>query len=541
MRVFKCPICGVEKSRRSLACHAAKAHKLNKTELCKLLFHGGKTPLCKCGCGKERKPAQRWSDENEGFNEFLRGHNGFSADARKKGIERSIEHRRKHGPWNKGLTKATHASVAAIAEKSPKTLKHKYQSGEITPWQKGLTKETSASVKKMSHTIKQQYLAGRRNWNHGLTKSIDSRIVDIAEKIREKMLLPSNEVLRRVAGVDTFNIVDVSQFNGINGYMDFSCNECGHIISRTLKWVMKDPMCPSCSPKSRGQCEIYEFIKQLGYTNLALDAQNVIAPKYVDIWVPDKKFAIEYNGLYWHSQHMLQSRLKASDDSMRYHEMKTQTCAEKHIRLLHVWEDEWRDKRPIIESMIRARLGETTRVFDARRCKIVELTGKEGRDVRRSFFEANHIDGDVRATHAWALYYHDMPVACISLRKPSNMSMKSWGFDSCWEIARFATLCDSRVRGGLGRLVKHAKRQLTLPLVTYVDLRHGDGNSYRSVGFEDRGKTQQPRFWWTDYVERYDRFKYRADKARGMTEAQVADEAGVVRVYGCPNRRLVLV
>jgi hypothetical protein len=43
------------------------------------------------------------------------------------------------------------------------------------------------------------------------------------------------------------------------------------------------------------------------------------------------------------------------------------------------------------------------------------------------------------------------------------------------------------------------------------------------------------RFWWTDFNSRFNRFKYRADKKREMTEAMVAEEANVFKIWCCAN------
>ena len=82
--------------------------------------------------------------------------------------------------------------------------------------------------------------------------------------------------------------------------------------------------------------------------------------------------------------------------------------------------------------------------------------------------------------------------------------------------------------------MNYAKEKELEGLITYVDTRHGTGDSYKKAGFTVFGKTTQ-RFWWTDFRNRFDRFSIRADKSRGMTEAEVAKEAGVTRIYGCQN------
>ena len=46
--------------------------------------------------------------------------------------------------------------------------------------------------------------------------------------------------------------------------------------------------------------KIFEFIKLLVYTEQRV--RDIIPPYELDIYIPDKKIAIEYDGLHWHSE-----------------------------------------------------------------------------------------------------------------------------------------------------------------------------------------------------------------------------------------------
>ena len=85
------------------------------------------------------------------------------------------------------------------------------------------------------------------------------------------------------------------------------------------------------------------------------------------------------------------------------------------------------------------------------------------------------------------------------------------------------------------QIVLHKKNVNVSSLMTYVDSRVGIGDGYLRAGWKFEKTTSASRFWWTDFHHRYDRFKYKADKSRCMTQQQIADEAGVVPIYGCTN------
>lgn len=197
---------------------------------------------------------------------------------------------------------------------------------------------------------------------------------------------------------------------------------------------------------------------------------------------------------------------------------------------LSIFSDEWRDKRPIIESMIRHRLKLTPRKVNARECTVRQLKQAE----RAPFFNANHIDGDVRSHAAWGLFTKDDElVSAISVRRAFHKGHADW-----LEVGRFCSLLNTSVRGALSRLscvaLKHASSQGKRGLMTYVDRRIGDASGYINAGFKHTRDTS-PRFWWTDFKHRYDRFSVRADSVNGITQAQRAKEAGVVKVWGCGN------
>jgi len=123
----------------------------------------------------------------------------------------------------------------------------------------------------------------------------------------------------------------------------------------------------------------------------------------------------------------------------------------------------------------------------------------------------------------------------MSLRKPFHASKAILSL----EVARSACLPGITIRGWIGRLtsasLKKAKSLGFQSIISYVDARIGDGKSYLSAGWQLDSAPKGARFWWTDYNKRYNRFKYRADKLRDLTQEEVAKEAGVVEIWGCGN------
>ncbi|MFA6573597.1 MAG: GNAT family N-acetyltransferase [Patescibacteria group bacterium] len=497
----------------------------------------GISPVCGCGCvGKPR-----FDSWKKGYtSKFIRGHNA-SVDSVYLNPAKQAEfaQKRKEGfasgkftSWNDGLTKETSEILAKAAEKTSKTFKRKLNEGFIS-WQTGLTKNSDDRVAYMTNSRNKKLSSGEISvWNKGLTKETDVRLKALSENHTKRLLennskrLTPKQFIERVNKQSTFTIVsDPSTYKNKYQRFDFKCNECGEISQKTLTMLMNSPVCYICHPtESKGQLEVYDFVKSLA-ADAILSDRNVISPKELDVYVPSAKFAIEYDGLYWHSETFV-GKTHASE--------KVKACDVAGVRIMRVFEDEWRDKRKIVESMIKHRLGVNDVKVYARKCDVVELKPA----ARREFFESAHLEGDANSTVAFGLKYDGKLVAAISLRRPFHNRHAAR-----LEIGRFALAPNYSVPGALSRLVNKC-REFAIKngkesLLTYVDRRVGTADGYIAAGFNVLNETGE-RFWWTDFTNRINRFAIRADKPNGITQQQRADEAGVVPLWGCKNLILEL-
>lgn len=529
---LKCPIEGCEfetRQEKRLLEHMSSVHDLDPEQAYVEHLRGGQPGLCECGCGG-RMP---WLGWKRGYGKFLRGHNArvhtaFSdPTVTKKCVEARLEGYRegRYRPWNSGLTAEVDGRVAASSERAGSTLKKRYASGELVSWQVGLTAETDPRVGRMAATKIGQHASGEvRPWNEGLTKETSPSLLRAAQGISRaydrrmagKRLAP--EVVAARVSAAGFDLLSDDCRSHKGSRFRVRCRSCGAIQERTLYSIEETRKCFVCCPReTAGHLELLEFVRGLAPDAVSND-RSVISPLELDVVVPSARLAIEFNGLYWHSE---------AHRGRTYHEDKARTAAEAGYRLIHVWEDEWRDRRPIIESMVRHRLGGDARRVGARSCEVIELSTAE----RREFLNRCHIDGDVQASFAWGLAYQGELLACLSVRRPGH---RKWS--DRLEVARFAVASGCSVPGALSRLSRQALSQAVRSghqgLMSYIDTRYGDGAGYLSAGYTQHSRTG-PTFWWTDFSERFNRFRYRADPARGLSEAQVAAAAGASKVWGC--------
>jgi hypothetical protein len=513
----------------------------------------------RCGCGCEQDST--WYGWNGGYSQFIRGHNAniysiYSVEEAKEISEKRKKALKGKRSWAKGLTKETDERIAKGAKATSIGRKKAFDEGKIRIWSKGLTKESDERVAKMAESIKEDFSVGKRiSWNKDLTQDIDERIAKKNQELRKrfadgeitswhsgktveddprimkfwehrsrdeyasKLKWSDDEIVDQLKNNKRLILQSIIDYkNNRTNSIHVRCANCCNESTISLLRAKTDH-CQSCTPVgSMGQNEIADFIESLGFV-IGRNVRGIIGKNEIDIYVPQKKLAIEFNGMYWHSE--------AANKTKNYHQGKSASCKLIGISLFHVFEDEWRDKRKIVKSMLMNKLGVTPRKLNARSLTIATLKTSE----RRKFFEENHIDGDVAATHAICLKLNDEIVFAMSIRKPFHKK-----YNGQYEIARCCAANYTVVRGAISRLMKYAKLSVNdAQIITYVDTRFGgDGNGYVNAGMRLIDETT-PRFWWTDFRNRFNRFKFKANKRLNLSENDVAEIAGVSKIWGCKN------
>lgn len=388
-------------------------------------------------------------------------------------------------------------------------------------WNKGLTKENDIRIYNQSLAVSgaSNHFYGRKH-TEDTKKKISALKTMTEEEFDKRIALRSNEF----RCITTYEKYIKKNFFKLN----LECKKCFQKQEKTLYAYESGGLCKFCYPftVSKGEILLGNYIETLGYSVKRND-RTIIAPKELDIIVEDKKFAIEYNGLYWHDSERV---------GKTHHQAKTQACKIANYSLFHIFSDEWENKSDIVKSMISSRLKANNIInIDARKCSLVEISSQQA----HKFFDASHISGNVPASKYFGLEYNKEIVAMISWRIPQQKKKWLQLNSNVIEIARYANKTYTNVRGGFSKLLKHSINNWLLTetkyrkIISYCDLRFGYGNVYSQCGFtlvkEDTGIN----YWYTNGKTRYPRFKFRATKDK--TEKQVAEENKVWKVFGCSN------
>lgn len=224
--------------------------------------------------------------------------------------------------------------------------------------------------------------------------------------------------------------------------------------------------------KTHYEDDIIEFIRNLGINNIIKNSRKILPNNLeLDIYIPDNKLAIEFNGTYWHSNQIKEDK--------EYHFKKSYECEKSGIRLIHIYQYQWEDnnKREILKSIIKNALNKNTNIVYARKCEIKELKTK---DVI-GFSNKNSLHAHRVASIYLGLFYNNELVELMSFGKAFFSRDNSINY----ECIRSITKLNTTVIGGMNKLFKYfINKYNPNKILYYVDYNTHVGNSMSKLGFK---------------------------------------------------------
>lgn len=279
---------------------------------------------------------------------------------------------------------------------------------------------------------------------------------------------------------------------------------------------------------SKLESDLADFIES--HIPIERSNRSLIAPKELDIYIPSKNIAIEFNGLYWHSEQRV-GRL--------YHRDKYRACKDKGVRLIQIWEDDWLFRRSVVESMLLNRLGLSN--SDKIGARKTEIDRTVPLSEAREFLDSYHVQGFTSASYRYGLRYEGRLVALLSMKSVSDQ-------DADWDLVRYAT--SASVPGGFTRLLKAFRADHDGAIKTFADLTLSDGDLYYQAGFKEV-EILDPDYSYVRSGDRVREHKFGYRKARfesdpelqfhaDMTETQLAELNGLYRIYDAGKIKFIL-
>lgn len=200
------------------------------------------------------------------------------------------------------------------------------------------------------------------------------------------------------------------------------------------------------------ELELQEFIKSICNFEVQTNVRNIISPHELDIYIPDKKLAIEFNGNYWHY---------TEQKEFDYHQKKTLDCARKHIQLIHIFEYEWNNNKDMIKDFLIDRISNKETIY-ARDTKVCTLDKEECNE----FLSLNHLQGSLNSSIRLGLRdKNNRLVSVMTFGRPRYSS------DNEYEVHRLCFIKHNTVIGGAEKLFKYFIDNFNpSSIVTYSDI-----------------------------------------------------------------------
>ena len=318
------------------------------------------------------------------------------------------------------------------------------------------------------------------------------------------------------------------EYENSHSVVTIRCKKCGNVFSKIACDHITSPNggCKHCyAGTSKPEEEIGEFVLKTinNESEVSFNNRTLLNGNEIDIYIPSKGIAIEYNGLYWHS-----------DKTKNYHLMKTEACLKNGVNLIQIFEDEYYFHKEIVLSKIKHILGkdyDLPKIY-GRKCAIKEIPFKDA----KKFLEKNHIQGIHKSTIYLGSFYDGVLIGVMSFTKQK---------ENKWELTRFATDINKRSIGVAGKMFSYFIRKYNPhEIKTFADRRwttNIDNNLYTNLGFKLE-KTLRPdyKYFMNGEKERIHKFRLRKkilNRKYGLsldlTETQMANEIGAKKIWDC--------
>lgn len=320
-----------------------------------------------------------------------------------------------------------------------------------------------------------------------------------------------------------------TEYKGMNHKITIKCPKHGEFEQRPFDHL-RGFGCTKCANlESKKETNLYEFVKNITNCDVIHNDRKILEGKELDIYIPSKNIAIEYNGLRWHSE------LFGKDKW--YHIDKLSKCNEKNVKLLQIFEDEYLYHKDIVLNKIKhiLNINENLPKIMGRKCTIEIID----REVAEAFLNDYHIQGFARSTVYLGAVHDNELIAVMSFNKETKNSDK-------WELNRFASNYHYICQGVGGKLFKwFIKHYNPSEVKSFADRRwtlDKNNNLYTKLGFR-LDKELNPDYEYilrSNPLKRLHKFNFRKQLLHkkynlplNMTEKEMTSYLGYDKIWNC--------
>lgn len=258
----------------------------------------------------------------------------------------------------------------------------------------------------------------------------------------------------------------------------FKCSKCGEPFELEMQSICKVSkgeldrsfLCSKCIiGSSMQEDDVYNYILSLGINEKDIirhDRKFLGNKQEIDMFIPSKKLAIEYNGAYWHTD---DKRCRTS----KYHYNKFNICESKGVRLLTIFDLDWNNNNDCVKDIIKKALGLCENILSSNDCVVEEIA---------------HSDAE------WFL--NEYNIDNVSLNCEINVAIKhgnelvfvaSFYRDKhdCFVLNSYAEKNNVVVYNMIGLVLDYVmSRYNPTRIKAYSNNDYGDGEAFNKYGFE---------------------------------------------------------
>lgn len=144
----------------------------------------------------------------------------------------------------------------------------------------------------------------------------------------------------------------IEKYRGVRTELECECTKCHHRWVSCYHNLFRGSACiyrcyVKAKRSSKPEKEIASYIRaKFPDLKVVCNSRGVISPYELDIFLPQIRYAIEFDGNFWHSDKAISTRFKGRfETAEQYHALKDKLCADKDIKLQHIGESDFADDK----------------------------------------------------------------------------------------------------------------------------------------------------------------------------------------------------
>lgn len=202
---------------------------------------------------------------------------------------------------------------------------------------------------------------------------------------------PENRKKYLISRLKTFKekelIADYQMISDSLDLLSLKHISCGNIFTINPhtyynRKIKNQTICTECLPlfESFPENDLYQFIKSIYHGKITRKDRKCVKGFEVDIYFPDLKIGIEFNGLYWHSEIY---------KDKYYHRNKNLAANANGIKLIQIWEDTWINRKYQVSELIKSLINDNNEIITEFEIKKLDS------NVISDFLNKYHINGTI--------------------------------------------------------------------------------------------------------------------------------------------------